>query len=342
MTATKLTGATPCNRKRSFLMALLASPLFATASAAQANRPVRRIGLLMAGAGSDPDSQQRVIAFVGALQGLGWAEGRQVRLERRWAAGDPVLFRAHAAELVAMAPDLLLADGTPSVAALLRETRQLPVVFVRVGDPVGSGFVESFARPGGNATGFVAFDPLMGPKWIEFLREAVPGITRVGLLFHPGTAPHVEALFLGPIEASARALGLGITALRLRGAGDIEPMLRDFAGPAGTGLVAMPDTFLVDHRAVIIALAARQRLPTIYTNRIFAAEGGLLSYGFPVTDAYRQAAAYADRLLRGARTTELPVQAPTNWQLVVNQRAAESLGLALPAALLARADEVIE
>jgi len=309
---------------------------------AQERGRLRRIGLLMAGAEPDPDSQQRAIAFVEALQGLGWAEGRQVRLERRWAAGDPVLFRAHAAELVAMAPDLLLADGTPSVAALLRETRQLPVVFVRVGDPVGSGFVESFARPGGNATGFTAFDPLMGPKWIEFLREAVPGLARVGLLFHPGTAPHVEALFLRPIEASARALGLGIAALRLRGAGDIAPMLGDFAGQAGGGLVAMPDTFLVDHRAAIIALAERLRLPTIYTNRIFAAEGGLLSYGFPVTDAYRQAAVYADRLLRGARTTELPVQAPTNWQLVVNQRAADALGLALPAALLARADEVIE
>jgi putative ABC transport system substrate-binding protein len=176
---------------------------------AQERGRLRRIGLLMAGAEPDPDSQQRAIAFVEALQGLGWAEGRQVRLERRWAAGDPVLFRAHAAELVAMGPDLLLADGTPSVAALLRETRQLPVVFVRVGDPVGSGFVESFARPGGNATGFTAFDPLMGPKWIEFLREAVPGLARVGLLFHPGTAPHVEALFLRPIEASARALGLG-------------------------------------------------------------------------------------------------------------------------------------
>ena len=309
---------------------------------AQERGRLRRIGLLMAGAESDPDSQQRATAFVEALHGLGWAEGRQVRLERRWASGNPILFHAHAVELVAMAPDLLLADGTPSVAALLRETRQLPVVFVRVGDPVGSGFVESFARPGGNATGFTAFDPLMGPKWIELLREAAPGLARVGLLFHPQTAPHVEALFMRPIEVAARARGLSIAALRVRGPGDIEAMLLDFANQTGSGLVAMPDTFLVDHRASIIALAARHRLPAIYTNRLFATEGGLLSYGFPVTDAYRQAASYADRLLRGARTAELPVQAPTNWQLVVNQRTADALGLTLSAALIARADEVIE
>ena len=302
----------------------------------------RPIGLLMASAETDPDGQARVAAFAEALAGLGWAEGHLLRLDRRWAAGSTALFRAHAAEMVAVAPDLLLADGTPSVAALLRETRSLPLVFVRVGDPVGSGFVESLARPGGNATGFTAFDPLMGPKWMEFLKEAVPGLAVAGLLFNPETAPHVGRLFLGLLERSARDLGLAAAPLPVHGEADIAAAIGDIASRPGGALVAMPDIFLVDHRAAILAHAARHRLPAVYTNRLFAEEGGLMSYGFPVLDAYRQAGAYADRILRGARPADLPVQTPTNWQLTLNLRAARALSLSLAPALLARATEVIE
>ncbi|WP_317853076.1 ABC transporter substrate-binding protein [Sinorhizobium fredii] len=264
----------------------------------------------MASAESDPDGQARVKAFRDALQDLGWVEGRNLQLDRRWAAGGVDRFRTYAAELVALAPDLVLGDATPSVAALLRETKTIPIVFCRVGDPVGSGFVKSLARPGGNVTGFTAFEASMGPKWLEFLKDASPGLVHVALLFNPKTAPHVESLFLRSIEAAAPSLGIVAVPARVQSSAAIKDAIRAI-GQANGGLAAMPDTFLVDHRGLITKMAAQHHVPAIYTNRVFAAEGGLLSYGFDVPDMYRRAASYADRILRGARPSELPVQGPT-------------------------------
>jgi putative ABC transport system substrate-binding protein len=294
----------------------------------------------MASAESDPDGQARVKAFWDRLQELSWVEGLNLQLDRRWAAGDPDRFRAYAAELVALAPDLLLADATPSASALLRETKTIPIVFCRVGDAVGSGFVESLARPGGNVTGFTAFETSMGLKWLGLLKEAAPRLTHIVLLFNPKTAPHVET-FLRSIQAAASSLGIVAEPARVQNTTDIEQAI-SAAGQAGAGLAAMPDTFLVDHRGLIIQMAAQHRVPAIYTNRLFAAEGGLMSYGFDVLDMYRRAASYADRILRGARPSELPVQTPTVFQLVINLNTANALGLTVPPSLLVRADEVIE
>jgi putative ABC transport system substrate-binding protein len=214
-------------------------------------------------------------------------------------------------------------------------------VFCRVGDPVGSGFVESLAKPGGNVTGFTAFESSMGPKWLELLKEASPDLTNIALLFNPKTAPHVESMFLRSIQVAASSLGIVAVPARVQSGAEIEEAIRAL-GKASGGLAAMPDTFLVDHRRLMIQMAARHRVPAIYTNRLFAVEGGLISYGFDVPDMYRRAASYADRILRGARPSELPVQAPTRFQLVINLRTANALGIPVSPTLLARADEVIE
>jgi putative tryptophan/tyrosine transport system substrate-binding protein len=328
-------------RRRELVILFCSGIALSRAAPAQETNGVRRIGLLMASAESDPDGQARVKAFRDALQEQGWVDGGNLQLYLRWAAGGADRFQTYAKELVALAPDLVLADATPSVAALLRETKIIPIVFCRVGDPVGSHFVESLARPGGNVTGFTAFEASMGPKWLELLKEASPGLAHVALLFNPKTAPHVESLFLHSIEGAAPSLGVAAVPARVQSRAEIEAAIRAVS-QAGGGLAAMPDTFLVDHRRLIIQRAAEHRVPAIYTNRLFAAEGGLMSYGFDVPDMYRRAASYADRLLRGARPSELPVQAPTRFQLVINLRTASALGIPVPPALLARADEVIE
>lgn len=328
-------------RRRELLILVGSGLAFSRAAPAREQSRVRRIGVLMASAESDPDGQARMKAFRDALIELGWVEGRNLQLYRRWAAGGADHFRTHAAELVALAPDLVLGDATPSVAALLRETTMIPIVFCRVGDPVGSGFVESLARPGGNVTGFTAFENSMGPKWVELLKEASPELVHVALLFNPKTAPHVESLFLRSIQAAASSLGIAAVPARVQSRAEIEDAIRAL-GQASGGLAAMPDTFLVDHRGLIIHMAAQFRVPAIYTNRLFAAEGGLMSYGFDVLDMYRRAASYADRLLRGAHPSELPVQTPTRFQLVINLKTANTLGIPLTLTLLARADEVIE
>jgi putative ABC transport system substrate-binding protein len=324
-------------RRREFV-AILGVALTQGASAEEQRS--RRIGVLMASVESDPDGQARVAAFREGLQELGWVEGRNLQLDLRWAAGGPDRFQTYAAELVSLAPDLLLADATGSVAALLRETKTLPIVFCRVGDPIGSGFVDGFARPGGNATGFVAFETSMGLKWLQLLKEAAPRLTQITLLFNSKTAPHVES-FLRSIQTAASSLGIAAQPARVQNAAEIEQAISE-AGKAGGGLAAMPDTFLVDHRGLIIRLAAQHSVPAIYTNRIFAAEGGLMSYGFDVMAMYRQAASYADRILRGGRVSELPVQTPTTFQLAINFNTAKAIGLSIPPTLLTRADEVIE
>jgi putative ABC transport system substrate-binding protein len=328
-------------RRRELLILLGSGVAYVRAAPAQEQSRGGRIGLLMASVESDPDGQARVEAFRDSLQELGWVEGRNLQLYRRWAAGDAERFRTYAAELVVLAPDLVLADATPSVVALLRETKSIPIVFCRVADPVGSGFVDSLARPGRNVTGFTAFAPSIGLKWLELLKEASPGLTNVALLFNPKTAPHVESLFLRSIQAAASSLGIVAMPVRVQSSVEIADAIRAL-GQASGGLIAMPDTFLVDHRGLIIRMAAQHHVPAIYTNRLFAAEGGLMSYGFDVVDMYRRAASYADRLLRGARSSELPVQEPTSFQLVINLRTANALGVPVPPTLLARADEVID
>jgi putative ABC transport system substrate-binding protein len=245
-------------RRRELLVLLGSGAAFARAAPAREPGRVRRIGLLMAGAERDPDGQGRVKAFRDALQDLGWVEGRNLHLYRRWAAGGADRFGTYAIELVALAPDLMLADATPSVAAILHETTTVPIVFCRVGDPVGSGFVASLARPNGNVTGFTAFKSPMGPKWLELLKEAAPGLARVALLFNPKTAPHVESLFLRAIEAAASSLGIDPVPARVQSSFEIEAAIRAL-GQAKGGLAAMPDTFLVDHRARIIQMAAEHR-----------------------------------------------------------------------------------
>jgi putative ABC transport system substrate-binding protein len=324
-------------------MAWLAAGALATLAQdalAQQQSRARRIGVLMASASSDPDGQARAKAFRDRLQELGWAEGQNVGLDWRWAAGDTDRFRTYAAELVSLSPDLLLADATPSASALLRETKTIPIVFCRVGDAIGSGFVESLARPGGNITGFTAFETPMGLKWLELLKTVAPQLTRVVLLFNPRTAPHIEN-FLRSIQAAATPLRIVAEPARVQNPVEIEQAI-SAAGIATGGLAAMPDTYLVDHRERIISLTAQHGVPAVYTNRLFAAEGGLMSYGFDVLDMYQRAASYADRILRGARPSELPVQAPTMFQLVVNLKTASALGLTVPPALLAIADEIIE
>jgi putative ABC transport system substrate-binding protein len=276
-------------RWRELLILLGSGVAFSRAAPAQEQSRVRRIGLLMASAESDPDGQGRVQAFREALQDWGWVEGRNLQLYRRWAAGSADRFRTYAAELVALAPDLVLGDATPSVAALLRETKTIPIVFCRVGDPVGSGFVENLARPGGNVTGFTAFETA-GPKWLELLKEASPDLAHIALLFNPKTAPHVESLFLRSIQAAASSLGLVAAPARVHSGAEIEDAIRALGQVSRSGLAAMPDTFLVDHWGVIIQMAAQHRVPAIYTNQIFVAEGGLMSYGFDVLDMYRRAA----------------------------------------------------
>lgn len=319
------------------LWATLPCPAFA-----QSSIKSKRIAMLMANTETDPDGKARVDAFLSVVTSLGWGGPKHIQVDLRWAASDPQLLAAHARDLVNREPDVLLADGTPSVAALMRETSNIPIVFVRVGDPIGSGFVESLARPGKNATGFTAFDPLMGPKWLQLVKEAVPRIGLVALLFNPATAPHIDALFLNKIESAANEMGIRVVAARVRNRTDIQLAMQNLQHEPNSGFIAMPDTFLIDHRALLIQLASEFQLPAIYSNRVFVSEGGLMAYGFPVLDAYRQAGVYADRILRGARIDDLPVQGPSNWEFVVNLKSARSLGLTISQALLARADEIVE
>jgi putative ABC transport system substrate-binding protein len=304
--------------------------------------PVRRVGALMGYAESDPEGQARVGAFVERLQKLGWAEGRNIRFDTRWATpGDTELRQRFAQELVALQPDLILSHGTPSTAALLPHTRTIPILFAGVSDPIGSGFVESFPRPGANVTGFIAMEPTMSGKWLELLKEIAPGVTRVALLFNPVTAPFVE-YWLGPFKAAAASFALEAIVAPVRDTAELESVIAALAREPNGGLIAIPDTFLAAHRAEIASLTARYRLPAVYGFRSFPDAGGLMSYGSDQIDDYRRAAVYADRILKGTKPSELPVQTPVKFELVVNLKTAKVLGLVIPQAVLTRADEVIE
>jgi putative ABC transport system substrate-binding protein len=312
--------------------------------AARAQQPggMRRIGVLMGFAESDPVAQAYLAALRKGLQNHGWAEGRSIRIDIRWAkAGDAEARKRLAKELVALGPDLIVSHNTPTTAALLQQTRTIPIVFAIVSDPVGSGFVASFPRPGGNVTGFTNIEPTIAGKWLELLKEIAPRVARTAILFNPATAPYAE-VYLNPFKAAAASLAVEAVAAPVRNASELEAVIAAQARAPNGGLVAMTDSFLTAHRSEITSLAARNRLPAIYPFRSFADVGGLLSYGNDLVDSFRLAAAYADRILRGAKPSELPVQAPVKFELVINLKAAKALGLDVPWQLQQRADEVIE
>ncbi|MGC1701104.1 MAG: ABC transporter substrate-binding protein [Pseudolabrys sp.] len=302
---------------------------------------MRRIGVLTSGAAADdPDGQVRSAAFVRGLQQLGWTDGRNIRIDYRWGAGDADNMRKYAAELVALAPDVILASGTASVAPLLQATRTVPIVFVQVTDPVGAGFVDSLAHPGGNATGFLLFEYAISAKWLELLKEIAPRVSRAGVIRDPAQTAGTGQF--GVIQSVAPSLGMDVSAINLRDAPEIERGIAAFARSANGGLILTSSALSVVHRDLIVTLAARHKLPAVYYRRQFVTGGGLISYGPDVAEQNRRAAGYVDRILKGEKPADLPVQAPTKYELLVNLKTAKALGLTVPTSLLARADEVIE
>jgi putative ABC transport system substrate-binding protein len=331
-------------RRRGFITlsggAAAAALLFPLAARAQQSEQIRRIGVLMNRAADDPEGQAGVAAFQHVLQQLGWSDGRNVRIDIRWSHNDVDLDRKYAAELVALAPDILLAAGTLSVTALQRVTRTLPIVFVGVSDPVGAGVVDSLARPGGNVTGFMIFEYSMSGKWLELLKQIAPSVTRAAVL-RDSVNPAGIAQF-GAIQATAQSLGVEVSPVSIRDAGEIERAVAAFARSANGGLIVTPSAGTSVHQDLIITLAARHKLPAVYAFRANATGGGLISYGPDLVGQYRPAAGYVDRILKGEKPADLPVQAPTKYELVINLKTAKALGLDVPTAVLARADEVIE
>jgi putative tryptophan/tyrosine transport system substrate-binding protein len=309
------------------------------AARAQQGERIRRVGVLMYWATDDAEGQARLTAFAQALEQLGWSEGRNLRIESRWAtAGD---IHRHAAELVALAPDVLVAaNGTATTAPLLQATRTVPIVFAIVIDPVGAGFVESLARPGGNATGFTLYEYSMSGKWLELLKEIAPRVSRVAVLRDPAIASGIGQF--GAVQIVAPSLGVTLTPVDVRDASEIERGVTAFARGSSGGLIVTASPLASIHRELITTLAARHKLPAVYSGRHYITAGGLLCYGPDLIDQFRRAAGYVDRILRGEKPADLPVQASTKYQLVVNMKTAKELSIELPASLLARADEVIE
>jgi putative ABC transport system substrate-binding protein len=329
--------------RRRELIRLASSAAVAWPLVALAQQPggMRRIGVLMSFAESDPEAQAYVAALREGLQKLGWTEGHNVRIDMRWATSDAALTQRFAKELVALQPDLLLSPTTSTTAALLQHTRTIPIVFVQVGDPIGSGFVTSFNRPGGNVTGFINNDASMAGKWLELLKEIAPRVNRVAFLFNPATATYAE-FYLNPFKAAAPSFAVEPIAAPIRDTSGLESVIAAQAREPNGGFIVMPDSFIINHRAEITSLAARYRLPAVYYFRGFTEIGGLVSYGNEIRDNYRRAATYADRILKGVKPSELPVQAPVKFELVINLKTAKALGLDVPVQLQQRADEVIE
>jgi putative tryptophan/tyrosine transport system substrate-binding protein len=330
-------------RRREFI-ALLSGAALAWPLAARAQQPagVRHIAVVMGYAEGDQEGQTFAAAFRDELQRLGWVEGRSIRIDIRWASpSDPELRQRVAREVVALHPDLILSHGTPVTATLLQQTRNIPIIFVNVADPVGSGFVASFNRPGGNVTGLANIEPTMASKWLEMIKEIAPLVTRVAFLFNPLVAPYAE-YYLAPFKAGAASIGLQAIDAPVRNTSEIESVIAEQARIPNGGLVVMPDTFMSSNRVPITSLAARYHLPTIYPFRFFAEAGGLLSYGNDTADNFRRAATYVNQVLKGENPAELPVQLPVKFELVINLKAAKALGITIPSSLLATADEVIE
>ena len=327
-------------RRREFITLLGGATAWPIAARAQQGEQMRRIGVLMAINANDAEAQARTAAFVAGLQQLGWTVGKNVRVDYRLAGIDADTLRKYAGELVALAPDVILAQSSPSIAALLQATRTVPIVFTLVADPVGAGYVDSLAHPGGNATGFTVFEYSIAAKWLELLKEIAPRVTRVAVF-------RELAVAAGPAQFSAAqtvapSLGMELRPVDTRDAGEIERTITAFAQGSNGGLLVTGSSSSTLHRNLIITLAARYRLPAVYFERLFVAAGGLISYGADYVDQFRRAAGYVDRILKGEKPGDLPVQAPTKYELVVNIKTAKELGLTIPPAVLARADAVIE
>ena len=328
-------------RRRKFIVGLGSAAALPLAAVAQQRPRIRRIGVLMARAESDPFYQAYLQIFRTRLQQLGWTDGDNLRIDYRWTVGIADRFRSAAAELVALKPDVLLADATPSVAALRRETQIIPIVFATVTDPVAQGFVASLAQPGNQITGFTNNEFSMGGKWLSLLKDAAPTIRRVALMFNPTTAPYADS-FSQVIEAAVPSYGLVSIRMPIQSAGEIESGVAAFAHEPNGALLLLSDSFLMVHRDRLVALAMQHRLPTIYDGQQWSRSGGLISYGADASEMYRGAASYVDRILRGAKPNDLPVQAPTKFILSINLKTAKALGLAVSDAFLLAADEVIE
>jgi putative ABC transport system substrate-binding protein len=327
-------------RRREFVAVLSAAPAWPLLARAQQPGPMRRIAVMLGLPATDPEAQVITAALREGLREAGWIEGHNIRTDYRWAVDNPERSRAAVKELLALAPDLIMPGTTQMMDAVRRATSSVPVVFVNVSDPVGTGFVESLARPGGNVTGFTNFEYGMGEKWLQALKEIAPGVTRTAVIANPRN-PNT-ALYLHAIEPAATTFGLQLAVKPVNDAADIESAVEAFAREANGSLLVMPDPLTLANRGRIVALAARHRLPAAYPFRLFATSGGLLSYGTDRADLYRRAAAYADRVLKGAKAGDLPVQQPTKFELVINLKTAAALGLTIPPTLLARADEVLE
>src|SRR4051794_40284428 len=311
------------------------------AARAQSTDRIRRIGVLMGYAEGDREGQAFVIAFRDGLRELGWAEGRNVQIDARWGAGRAESTLQHAKELVALKPDLILSHSTVTTAALLKETRTIPVIFANVTDPVGSRFVANFPKPGGNATGFVNMEDSMSGKWLELLKEIAPATRKVAFLFNPTTAPYFD-YYLNALKTAAPSFAAVAVAAPANDRSELATVIAAHAGEPGAGMIVMTDNFTTSNRVEITMLAAQHRLPTIYPYRFFVDLGGLLSYGSDIPDNFRRAAGYADRIFRGARPGELPVQAPVKFELVINLRTARALGIEISSQLQQRANELIE
>ena len=326
-------------KRREFISLLGGAAAWPLATRAQQPERMRRIGIILPAAADDPEYQTRVAAFHQALALLGWTIGRNVRVDTRWATANAAEIRRHAAELVALAPDVILAHGDSTVGPLLQATRTVPIVFPVVGDPVAAGYVESLARPGGNVTGFMIFEYSIGGKWLELLKQIAPGVTRAAVLRDPTQS---GASQFTAIQTVAPSLRVEVSPVNTRDAGEIERAVAAFARAPNGGLIVTAGAAVTLHRELIITLAARHKLPAVYYERFFVVAGGLISYGPDYVDQYRRAAGYVDRILKGEKPADLPVQAPTKYELVINLKTARALGLEVPPTLLARADEVIE
>ena len=327
-------------RRREFITLLGAAAAWPLAARAQQGERMRRIGVLVNLGADDAEGRARHVAFRQGLQQLGWTDGLNVRIDYRWYAGNADAARTHAAELVALAPDVILAEGSPSVAALRSATRTVPIVFVSIIDPVGAGFVESLARPGGNATGFLLFEYSLGGKWLELLKEIAPRVTRAAVFRDPTIAAGPGQF--AAIQAVAPSLGVELSPIDPRDADEIERAVATFARSANGGLIVTASPLAGVHRDLIFTLAAQHKLPAIYFGRYLVVGGGLISYGADFVEQHRRAAVYIDRILKGEKPGDLPVQAPTRYQLVINLKTAKALGIEVPPTLLGRADEVIE
>jgi putative tryptophan/tyrosine transport system substrate-binding protein len=327
-------------RRRHFFTLLGGAAAWPLAARAQQPERMRRIGVLVSLAENDPEGQARIAGFLEGLRQLGWTDGRNVRIDYRWGAGDPDRYRTYAKELVAFAPDVILATGGSVVPSLLQATHTVPIVFTQTADPVGAGFVNSLARPGGNATGFITFEYGISAKWLELLKEVAPRVTRAAVIRDVAIGSGTGQW--GALQSVAPSFGIELSPVNMLDAGEIERAVTVFARSPNGGIILTGSALADVHRDLIIALAARHKLPAVYFDRHFATDGGLISYGPNSIDLHHRASGYVDRILKGEKPADLPVQAPTKYELVINLKTAKVLGIDVPPTLLARADEVIE